>query len=106
MSVIFWVETMHVYVFPNCDSFGLAGFAPQLRLRFQIHSSFQMKMSQTARALLKISHFWTPYSYLLNFWYILFAMQDENSKKVQKVKYSNLLKQNAQMMYFFFQYFS
>lgn len=27
-SVIFWVETMHVYIFPNYDSIGLVGFVP------------------------------------------------------------------------------
>lgn len=28
MSVIFWVEVLHVYIFPNCDSLGLVGLVP------------------------------------------------------------------------------
>lgn len=91
MSVIFGgVETMHVCIFPNCDGLGFVGFVPQLRLRFQNYSSFQMRMSQTAGVLLKIRHFEISHFYLLNLWCILFSMQYKNSRNCPNQKWTIL----------------
>lgn len=90
MSVIFWVETMYVCIFPNCDGLGFVGFVSQLRLRFQIYSSFQMRMSQTAGVLLKISHFEIPHFYLLNLCIFCFTCNIKTAEKCPNQKWTIL----------------